>query len=787
VEEKRPKRKLKPSRIVLLVLMLVVFMFGGVGLGYVVGAIKNMPAWDPSKLNASESTFIYDSQGELVSRLHYVENREEVKLSRMPDHLKNAFLATEDDKFYDHPGFRIDAIARAVVANIVGGWGSEGGSTITIQLVNHAFFDQSKEKKLERKIQELVLAVQMERKYTKDEILEMYLNRIYFDGGAYGVQAAAQYYFGKKVEDLELGESAMLAGLAKGPARYSPYRHPEAAKDRQATVLDRMVTCGYINEAQAKQAKDEPFKLVKKEGEAANKNAYQCFIDYVFEEGVDILEKSGVDNPEQAMYHDGLRIFTTMDSKIQKTAEDIYAQDKYFPPSKNEHIIQSAIAVVNPKNGEIKALVGGRKVDQKRSFNRATDAKRQPGSSFKPIAVYAPALIKGFGPGTVLEDSPVTYSVGGTNWTPRNYNNQYLGPITMRTAVQLSVNTYAVKMLDILGPAEGLKFAESMGISTLVSKGAKNDVNLSLALGGLTHGVTPLEMAAAYAVFANQGVYNEPFAISKITDKDGQIIYEHRPQQRVVMDPQSAYLMTHLLQSVMVPPGTGARAAFGRPAAGKTGTTNDDTNAWFVGYTPDFAAAVWMGYDNQNMSMKSVYGGNYPGPIWKAVMTKAHEGIPVHSFPVPAGLTEATVCKVSGKLSNGICPAENLVKEIFAQGKVPTEVCSMHVQAEICAESGKLATVYCPTRITEVFVKRSETGPPPGEPKEDDLPWESCTLHGPNAVWPWPNNHDPYNPNRGGNGAISEINNSDNKDQANGKNNNNKNRHNDDDDDDDDD
>jgi penicillin-binding protein 1A len=729
--------------------MMLVFVIGGIGLGYVAGAIKNMPEWDPTKLNAAETTYIYDYKGQLASKLHSIEDRENVSLNRMPSNLKNAFIATEDNKFYSHRGFRIDAIARATLANVIGGWGSEGGSTITMQLVNHAFFEQNKEKKLERKIQELILAVQMERKYTKDEILELYLNRIYFNGGAYGVQAAAKYYYGKNVEDLELHESAMLAGLVNSPARYSPIKNPEAAKGRQETVLQRMVTNGYITEAQANQAKAKPLVLTEKE--SSKTYEYQHFIDHILEEGTALLGQSGnLDNPEQALFQKGLRIFTTLDAAIQKNAEEVYSQDKNFPPGKDGKIVQSAVVVLDPSSGAIKALVGGRNVEQKRGFNRATAAKRQPGSSFKPIAVFAPALLKGFSPGTVLDDSPVTYQVGNNTWSPRNYNEKYLGPITMRTAAQLSVNIYAVKMLEIIGPAEGLRFAESLGISTLVSKGAKSDLNLSMALGGLTYGVTPLEMTAAYGTFANQGIYNKPYAITKITDKDGNILYEHRSHQQVVMDPTNAFLLTNILEGVMVSPGTGSKASFGRPSAGKTGTTNDDTNAWFVGYTPDLVAAVWMGYDDQNISMKNVYGGNYPGAIWKTIMSKAHAGLPVRSFPIPAGVTNVSVCKASGKLPNGFCPADQQISEIFVENKAPTEICDLHVQAEICAESGKLATPYCYTRITGVYIKRG-TGleAPPGDPQPQDLPWESCTLHGPGAFSIDSINHQWNNGNNG--------------------------------------
>ncbi|NPV93304.1 MAG: penicillin-binding protein 1A [Firmicutes bacterium] len=752
----RSKRKVRGGRVFSLIFIVTVFIVAGITLGYLAIAIKDMPTWDPDKLEASETTIVYDYKGQPAASLHGTENRQAVKLNQIPKSLQYAFIATEDEYFYEHHGVRPVAIARAGLMRIFKGASAGGASTITQQLVKNTFFmsaDKGPANTLERKIQEAILALRLERQYTKDEILEMYLNRIYLGEGTNGVQAASQFYFNKKVSDLNLQESALLAGMASSPGSYSPIRKPEVALERRNFVLSRMENCGYLTAAQVQQASKEPIVLGKNTTQAssgtATSNKNQYFIDHVIDETEEILTKLGTyDNPGMAVYQDGLRIYTTLDQELQGYAETIYSQDKYFPPSKNDMLVQSAAVILNPHTGEVKTIIGGRNYTQKRGFNRATDSLRQPGSAFKPIAVYAPALAKGFYPGYVLDDSPVAFKAGGTMWSPKNYDDRYRGPITMRAAVKDSVNVYAVKLLDQIGISEGVRFAESMGITSLVKTGAKNDYTMSLALGGLTHGVSPLELTAAFGTFANQGVYVKPYVIEKITDRNDRVIYQHRSQQQVVMDPQTAYLMTSMLQTVMTS-GTGTTANIGRPAGGKTGTTDDDTNAWFVGITPDLAGAVWMGFDNQNVSLRAsgrtVYGSTLPGPIWKALMTKAHEKIPVHDFSQPGGLTTATVCRMSGKLAGPNCPQEDLSTDLFTSGSVPSENCDLHVMAEVCPESGKLATPYCPNRITRAFIKRSDEEAT-RNPVPEDLPRDYCDLHGFGVTPGEVNPKDPFTP-----------------------------------------
>ncbi|NPV27867.1 MAG: penicillin-binding protein 1A [Firmicutes bacterium] len=730
------KRKISKGRLVVLILLLLGIVIGGLGCGLVVASLVTLPEWDPDKLDASQTSYIYDYKGELAYQLHEVENREDIKLSKIPPLIQQAVIATEDDRFYQHIGVNPLAIARAAVANVTSGFGSQGGSTITQQLVKQIYFSKG-EKTLQRKIQEAILAIKLERQYTKDEILEMYLNRIYFGEGAWGIKMAAKTYFGKDLEKdrITLGEAAMLAGLIQSPGTYDPYKYPDAAKRRRAIVLSRMVELGYISPTDAHKASEEEF-ILNKNQVVKSAQRYQYFVDHVIDETDKILTALGTyDNPEDIIYKGGLKIYTTLDQKIQAAAEDVYSQDSYFPPSKKDKIVQSAMVVLDPHTGQIKAIVGGRNYAQKRGFNRATDALRQPGSSIKPITVYAPALVKGYTPATVLDDTLTSYKSAEGTWTPRNYDDTYRGLIRMRTAVQYSINTYAVKLLNQIGVGEGVKFAEQLGITSLVKSGPKNDVNLaSMALGGLTKGVTPLEMAGAYTAFANQGIYVKPFAITKIVDRNGKVLFENRVQQRRVMTPQVAYLMTNLLETV-VQSGTATSAQLDRPVAGKTGTTDDDSNAWFVGYTPDLLAAVWLGYDNQTESMRGVYGGNYAAKIWRAVMAKAHANIPPHTFTMPEGLTTVTVCAKSGLLPSALCPEKDLVQEIFPADNVPTQTCNVHVQAEICPESGQLATIYCPTKITGVFIKRTEpysSEKPPLDAKEE-LPRQSCPLHGPNA------------------------------------------------------
>lgn len=724
---RKPRVKIRYTRIFILGVVLASFIIIGAGMGFVVGAVRNMPKYDIENITGSLSSFIYDMDGKEITKLKTDKNRVQLAPNEIPEIMKQAIVAIEDQRFYDHHGFDPIRFMGAVVANIKEGYGAEGGSTMTQQLVKIAVLENP-EKKLRRKIQEVLIAFEVENRYSKDQILAFYLNNVYYGHGAWSLQTASQVYFGKDAKDLDIAEAAMLAGVVNAPGRYSPYLNMDKAKQRQALVLKEMIDMGKISQEEADQAKNADLNLA---GLKQLNYEYQSFTDFVIEEAALNLDLN--DSDISALYTAGYKIYTTMDKKTQDTAEDAYENDSYFPPNKNDHIVQSAMVVVDPHSGEVRALVGGRNLQGERQFNRAVNAARQPGSAFKPVAVYGPALEKGYGPATVLDDYPQEYQtpVGPKKFV--NYDEKtrgYRGLISMRTAIQWSVNTVAVKMLEKIGITEGFDFAQKLGISTLIDSGKANDMGLSLALGGLTKGVSPLEMAAAYGTFANQGIYIKPHVIRKIEDNEGNVLYEHKATKTVVMSPQTAYLLTDMMRTV-VEAGTAGKARMNRPVAGKTGTTSFDVDAWFCGYTANLVGVVWMGFDKEE-AMSGVYGGTVCGPIWKAVMTVAHENIPVTEFPRPEDIVEVEVDYKSGLLPSSLTPAEFIVSEKFNAAYVPTETSNVWMQLPVCADSGELLTDFCPTPVTHVFLKRPIPWSGTDVPADADLepPQVYCRIHG---------------------------------------------------------
>ncbi|NLT96452.1 MAG: PBP1A family penicillin-binding protein [Clostridia bacterium] len=735
----RKKQKINIYRVILLVVLLFGFIIGGAGLGFVIGALKNMPDIENDKIwEYAITSTVYDKDDNKIDELHGEENRIPVKLDQISPHFIDALLAIEDQRFMRHNGIDLYRIAGAFVSNIKSGRIVAGGSTITQQLVGLSMLDRT-EKTYKRKIQEAVIAIKVENDLTKNEILELYINRSYFGHGAYGVEAAAQTFFGKSAKDLDIPESALLAGVIQNPYKHSPILHPEAAKTRRAIVLNAMVDFGKLTQEEANKYKEAPIEITKKTT-AKKEYKYQSFIDYVVEEAIDKLNLESAET--RKLYTAGYKIYTTLDQNIQNKIEEIYADPKKFPTSTyKDQIIQSAMVVLDPHTGEVKGLIGGRNQEGQRNFNRATQALRQPGSAFKPIAVYGPALEKGYSPATVLDDFPEAYPSPGGVWAPKNYNNRYRGLITMRTAIQYSVNTVAVKMLKQIGVSEGFRFAENLGISSLVPSGSQNDMGLAIALGGLTKGVTPLELTAAYGAFANKGVYVEPYVIRKIEDANGNVVWEHKTKKRVVMSEETAYLMTSMLESV-VQAGTGTKARMAdRPVAGKTGTTSDNKDAWFVGFTPDLVGTVWLGYDEPKQMSNVVGGGNDAGPIWKEVMEVAHKNLPPSQFTRPAGIVSQAIDTKSGLLPGELTPPEFIATELFNKNFVPTEVSNVWVRAQIDPQTGQLWTPNCPTPpYTGVFLKRPQPWSREGLPDqfknvvpEDadlELPTQYCTLHG---------------------------------------------------------
>lgn len=711
-DERRPRRRRKVRKLNYIKLLFVsgiflFFIFAGTALGFVMYSVKDMPAWNPAALQVSIPSFIYDKDGEEVAKI-YVENRIPVQFEKVPDNVKNAFLAIEDVRFYQHNGLDIKRILGALLADIKAGYYAQGASTITQQLVKRAFL--TPDKAWERKIQEAFLTLQIERKYIKDEIFEMYLNQIYFGEGAYGLQSAAKTYFNDDVESLNLQEAALLASLPKAPNSYNPYKDPAAATKRRNLVLDSMAKYGFITKDEAETAKVQDIELSGTRAKDAVAYKYPYFVDYITEL---LIEKYG----EDKVFKGGLKVYTTLDPKIQAAAEEVLGNDKNFPKAKADAkgLVQpqAAVVILDHQTGFVKSIVGGRDHTQKRQFNRATDAVRQPGSSFKPIVDYGPAIEAGKAPTDVVVDEPTKFG----NHEFKNYDGKFHGIVSYRKALINSYNIPAVKILKETGITKAMTFARKLGITTLVNK---QDENLSLGLGGLTNGVKPLELAGAYGAFANKGVYVEPTAITRIEDINGNVLDEFKPKKTIAMKQTTAYIVTDMMESA-VKYGTGAAASLGgRPVAGKTGTTSDYKDAWFVGFTPELTAVVWMGHDEPS-PMKGITGGTYPARIWKAIMSKALKNKPVKAFDKPDGIVTAEVCSVSGNKPSDICPTETLVTDIFAKGTVPTEICDAHVLMEVCSESYQLPTDLCPEVVTKAIVKGQE-------------PTESCTLHGGNPI-----------------------------------------------------
>lgn len=618
----RTKKK-GPFRSIRVMAALVLVIIAGLMFGYIFAAYQSLPEVG-NNMRPAVSSQVFDSQGKLITTLHSDQNRLPIDINKVPKNLQNAFIAAEDNRFYDHIGVDPIGILRAVVTNLTNRGIAQGGSTITQQLAKNAFLSQ--DQTLKRKIQEAILALELERKYSKKEILEMYMNQIYFGRGAYGIQTAAHTYFGKDVGDLTLAECAMIAGLPKSPNYYSSSVNEATA--RKNVVVGQMEKYGYITPSQAEEAKKASLDIKQKStSNTTDETSY--FIDYVTQE---IAQKYGDD----ALYKDGLKIYTTLDTDKQHAAVQAM---RHLPETHTDDQgltqPQGAIISIDPKTGHILAMVGGRGQD---SFNRASMAVRQPGSAFKPF-VYMTAMEHDMTPDTIMEDKKVEY--GG--WSPHNDDNSYQGRMPLWKALALSVNTVAVQLADKVGPSNVIANAKKLGITTLVEDGSSNDDNLaSAALGGLTKGVTPLEMAAAYGAFANKGVYIKPTAIVKILDRNGNVLEDNSSdvQKTQVMSEKMAYEMTSMLEGVIAR-GTGTAASIGRPAAGKTGTTDDNHDAWFIGYTPDIVTAVWIGDDTGSQSLGEIYGGTVPAQIWHDYMASAVSGTSADDFDVPAGMGKA--------------------------------------------------------------------------------------------------------------------------------------------------
>ncbi len=634
-------------------------------------------------------TKIYDDNDELITELH-VERRIFVPLAHIPQALRDAVIATEDKRFYYHWGVDPIGIARATVQNYRRGRVVEGGSTITQQLTKLLFL--TPDKSMERKLKEAVLALELERRYTKDRILEMYLNQVYFGHGAYGVEAAARTYYGKSVAELNVREAALLAGLPRAPTTYSPFEHAEAAKRRREVVLRRLVEYGALKDAEGKRLARADLGLIPPE---RRRSTGQYFLEYVQQT---LEAKYGAD----LVFKGGLNVYTTLSPTMQLAAEQslrdgLKALEGRTGKSRPGEHPEGAIVTVEPHSGYVRAMVGG--YDFFRSeFNRAVQARRQPGSAFKPF-IYIAALESGLTPATRVEDEPVSYAVGpnGQAWKPENYDRKFRGSTTLQQALEESVNVVTVKIQERVGLNRTIQVARRFGISSPI------DLNLSLALG--TSDMTLIELTSAYGALANQGQWLPPTTIRYVTDPQGKLLEEHLPEPREAVSPEMAFVITHMLRGV-VERGTGQAAkGLGRPVAAKTGTTNDYSNAWFIGYTPRLATGVWVGYDRPRSLGKDETGSRVAVPIWTGYMNKVLGDSPREDFAMPERVVLVPV---------DLDPSNECVRVVmmaFVKGTEPEVACGARRQG-----------------VPGLPGAAPPGGPTPGAPPQAALPAEPRTL-----------------------------------------------------------
>ena len=653
------------------------------------GAVFGLVQWlghdlpRPEQLNqiqAPVKSVVFDARGRVLHEF-FKENRSSVRLNQIPRNLINATLSTEDRNFYQHWGVDLWGVGRAAVSNVLHMHTTEGGSTITQQLARNLFLTQ--ERTMSRKLKEIALAVQIERAYSKNQILELYFNQIYFGEGAYGVEAGAKTFFGKPLAELTLPECALLAGLPANPSQYSPRRKPAASKLRRGKVLRNMLATKAITRVEFDNAIRAPLGVTPVR--YSNDRA-PYFVELV---RLHLDERYG----SNAVYEGGLKIYTTLDMDLQLAAEralekqltSIEADLKTKVTRANYHpvladssrsggvmtpYLQGALVAIDPRNGYVRAMIGGRDWNQS-NFNRASQALRQPGSAFKPF-VYAAAIDNGFRPTDIVVDEPVSFPGGanGKPYQPQNYDHKYRGSVTLRYALQQSINIPAIKLLRKVGTSLVATYARRLGIKSPLGQ------NLSLALGSSE--VTLLELTSAYGVFANRGIRNEPMTILKVEDRSGNVLEKNSPRPTEVLSEESAGVMTSMLQSV-VDHGTGAPSramGFTIPAAGKTGTMDDYMDAWFVGYVPSLVAGVWVGYDQKRKIGPGMTGARAALPAWTDFMLSATRGRPVEDFPLPAGTVTREVCAETGMLATQSCP--NVTSEQFPEGSEPADLCTAH-------------------------------------------------------------------------------------------------------------
>lgn len=667
--------------------LILALLLGG---SILAGCTVAVTAPDLTRLEWESSTVIYDREGKELYRLHAGENRTPVALTDIPGHVADAFIAIEDPRFFSHPGVNPRGIARAAwrsALHLLGlpGGRLEGGSTITQQLARDGWL--SHEVSLKRKLQEAWVALQLERTYTKAEILEMYLNQIYFGRGAYGIEAASHTFFAKDVGELTLSEGAQLAGMINGPSYFDPYEHPEDSLSRRNLVLHAMRAQELISADQYQEALLSVPQLGSKRSSGTTSGGH--FTDYVINILHDakpgLAERYGIAlGNVESVAKAGLKVHTTLDPRLQKLAEEVVAAqmdqaDRDYGLVGRDPRPEVAMIALSPKTGEVLAMVGGREHSSMLEFNRATDAMRQPGSAIKPLVAYAPALEAGLTAATILDDAPVMLSGNGKTVWPQNYDFKYSGLKSMRYGIEQSQNPMAVRALQAAGgPARGVEYARSFGLSAV----GKEDEHLALALGGIGRGTSVLEMAVAYGAIANLGTRVDPIIISRIEDRNGRVIFEAHPRKEQVLRAPVAYILIDMMKDV-IRRGTayGFTGGFkGWPAAGKTGTTEENQDAWFVGFTQDMVVTVWNGYD-QNANRLPWTGAFVPVKIWNQFMTRAVPDRP-SDWARPRDVVSLQVCRLTGMLPGDICPKEQVTAELFVKGTEPRTAGNLLVKAK---------------------------------------------------------------------------------------------------------
>jgi len=570
-----------------------------------------------------ETTYIYDINGGLIARLHGDVNREVVTLDRISPHLKRSVLAMEDAYFYTHKGIDPSGIGRAILANFNAGGTVEGGSTLTQQLVKNLFL--SNERSLNRKVAEAVLAMRVEQVFTKEQILEMYLNQVFWGKNTNGAETASQNYFGKSAADLTLGEAAMLAGTIQAPSVFNPVDNYSESKKRQGLVLDRLLELGWATQAEVKAAKAQKI-TIRKQGISYEASRVPYVSQAVTAE---LEEKFGRD----VVLQGGLRVQTTIDLKMQRIAEEVAAEGHKDLVDRGAYADQLSLVAVDPRTGFVKALVGGVGDFDKNQFNRAVLARRQLGSSFKPFVYYLAFASGNYTPDSTIDDSPMTIPDGDEPYIPRNYDNKFSGAMSIRQAIAVSRNIPAIRLGIEFGNDNVVALCRKLGINSPILP------VVSLPLGAAD--VTPMEVAGAYAVFASGGYKSKTTLIARVTDRNGNLVLDNTPKPELILDPIAVSYLTDALRSVVTNgTATEAQMSDGRPVAGKTGTTSDFRDAWFVGYVPQLAVAIWIGNDDYSPMANGVTGGVYVVPIWRKFMERALAGQPIEQFPVPSEIQD---------------------------------------------------------------------------------------------------------------------------------------------------